>query len=246
MRTLKTVSCTAFLLLCLFPLGRGLAQNYSIGQAQLGIDFLVAVPQNEFRENSKDPGFGLSLDLGYVVPNMPVVAGITGGFATYGSETFKVPFSSTVQLVTVDLTTSNNIALGHLFLRFQPQTGVFRPYFEGLLGLHYFWTESTVEDERYEDKEIAGSTNLSDVAFSYGAGGGIMFRVYKGETNDPGKGIEVLVNARVRYLYGGEAKYFNEQSLTSAPNGAPILDERYAMQSETDMLNIALGVSVRF
>ena len=246
MNTLKSVAAAVLLLILLYPSGRAAAQDFRIGQFQGGLDFLLALPQNEFKENSNDAGFGLSLDLGYVIPKLPVVAGISGGFATYGSRTFNVPFSSTVQLVNVELTTSNNIALGHLFLRFQPQDGMFRPYFEGLAGFHYLWTESKVEDERYEDSEIAGSVNLDDIAFSYGAGAGVMFRVYRGETDQPGRGVEVFVNGRVRYLYGGEAKYFNEDSITADANGAPILEERYAKESETDMMNIALGVSVRF
>lgn len=221
------------------------AQEFRLGQFQGGLHFMLAFPQEEFRENTDQIGAGLNIDLGYVIPEMPVVAGASFAFATYGSETFNVPFSSTVQLVNVDLTTSNNLALGHLFLRVQPQTGVFRPYFEGLLGFHYLWTESKVEDERFEDSEIAASTNLDDFAFSYGAGGGLMFRVYQGETEQPGQGIEVLVDLKARYLYGGEAKYYDKDSITEDANGAPVLLEENALQSETDMLNFSIGVVVR-
>ncbi|MDT8323041.1 MAG: hypothetical protein RRA94_02930 [Bacteroidota bacterium] len=221
------------------------AQEFRLGQFQGGLHFMLAFPQGEFEENTDQVGVGLNLDLGYVIPDMPVVAGAAFGFATYGSETFNVPFSSTVQLVNVDLTTSNNLAIGHLFLRVQPQSGIFRPYFEGLLGFNYLWTESSVEDERYEDSQIAGSTNLDDFAFSYGAGGGLMFRVYRGETEQPGQGIEVLVDLKARYLYGGEAKYFDKESITEDENGAPVLLEENALQSETDMLNFSIGVVVR-
>ncbi len=240
-----TKSALFFLCVSLFLSTHGHAQEFRIGQFQGGIDFILTFPQEEFRENTDDVGYGLGLDLGYVIPDMPIVAGLSAGFATYGSQTFNVPFSSTVQLVNVDLTTSNNLALGHLFLRVQPQNGVFRPYFEGLMGFHYLWTESKVEDERFEDSEIAGSTNLSDFAFSYGAGGGVMFRVYRGETEQPGQGIEVLVDIKARYLYGGEAKYFSEDSITEDANGAPVLREENALQSETDMLNFGIGVVVR-
>lgn len=221
-------------------------EEFSIGQAMLGLDFLLTFPQGEFRENSDDVGYGLGFDLGYVIPRMPAVIGLTGSFATYGSQTYNVPFSGTVQLVRVDLTTSNNIATGHLFLRMQPQDGVFRPYFEGLLGFHYFWTESRVEDERYEDKEIAGSTNLSDIAFSYGAGGGVQFLVYRGASSSPGQGVEVLVDLKARFLYGGNAKYFDEKSITLNDDDIPVLLEEHALLSETDMLQTMIGVSVRF
>jgi hypothetical protein len=245
MRIVTTVSLFLFACILLSSPVRLLAQDYRIGQFQGGINFLLTYPQEEFKESTDEIGYGLGLDLGYVIPQMPVIAGASFGFATYGSRTFNVPFSGTVQLVNVDVTTSNNIAMGHLFLRVQPQNGVFRPYFEGLLGFNYLWTESTVEDERYEDKEIAGSTNIDDFAFSYGGGGGIMFRVYEGETEQPGQGIEVLVDLKARYLYGGEAKYFDENSITLDGNGVPVLREENALQSETDMLNFSIGVVVR-
>lgn len=240
-------TCTFFLLLFILIAATRVSaqeQNYTIGNFQGGLHLLLSIPQGEFDDNVDALGFGLNLDLGYVFPKLPVVAGISGGFSTYGSKTFKVPFNEIIQTVTVDMTTTNNIAFGHLFLRFQPQTGAFRPYFEGLLGLNYLWTESEVKDERYTDKDIAGSVNLGDVAFSYGAGGGLMFRVHKGETDQPGKGVEVFVDLRVRYLYGGEAKYFTKESLQSV-NGRIILDEAHAKSSATDMLHTMLGVTVR-
>jgi hypothetical protein len=218
--------------------------EYSIGQFQGGVNFMLGFPQGEFKENVDALGFGVNLDLGYVFPALPVIAGITGGVATYGSNTFRVPFNTQIQTVFVEMTTSNNIAFGHLFLRFQPQNGPFRPYFEGLLGLNYLWTESTVKDERYTDKEIAGSTNLGDIAFSYGAGGGLMYRIYRGQTDQPGQGVEVFLDFRLRYVYGGEAKYFTRKSIREI-DGAIVLDERYADKSKTDMMLAMLGVSVR-
>ncbi|MFZ1728629.1 MAG: hypothetical protein WBQ23_14705 [Bacteroidota bacterium] len=220
--------------------------EFTIGQGMGGINFMLTFPQGEFKETSDRVGYGLGLEGAYVLPGMPLAAGFAGTFATYGSRTFNVPFSGTVQLVNVDLTTSNNIATGHVFLRLQPQDGVFRPYFEGLLGLHVFWTESTVEDQRYEDSEIAGSTNLSDVAFSYGGGGGIMYLLHRGETEIPGEGIEILLDLKVRFLYGGEAEYFGEDSITFDANGVPVLRRENAMKSTTDMLQTMIGLTVRF
>ncbi|MBR9975222.1 MAG: hypothetical protein KFF77_06545 [Bacteroidetes bacterium] len=236
------------LLLLLLPAPMLLAQEeaFSIGQGQGGLHFLLTFPQGEFKENSDDIGYGLGFDLGYVLPRMPLSVGLTGGFSVYGTREFDVPFYGTGNLVTVELTTHNNIATGHAFLRVQPQDGLFRPYVEGLVGLHVFWTESEVKDERYEDRDIAGSTNLSDAAFSYGAGGGVMFRVHRGESDTPGRGVEVFIDLKARYLYGGKAKYFDEKSITFDANGAPLLLEANALESTTDMLQTMIGVAVRF
>jgi len=221
------------------------AQEYSIGQFQGSLNFSLGFPQGEFKENVDAIGFGFNFDAGYVFPRMPIVLGLTGGAATYGSRSFRVPFNAHIQTVFVEMTTSNNIAFGHAFLRFQPQNGGFRPYFEGLLGFNYLWTESEVKDERYSDRDIAGSVNLSDIAFSYGGGGGLMVRVYQGETEKPGHGIEVFVDFKLRYLYGGEAKYFTKNSIVEEA-GVIKLDEKYADRSRTDMLLGMLGVSIRF
>ena len=86
----------------------------------------------------------------------------------------------------------------------------------------------------------------SDVAFSYGAGGGLQFRVYEGATATPGHGIAVFVDLKARYLYGGKAKYFDEESITFDGNGAPVLLESNALESHTDMLQTMIGVTVRF
>ena len=241
---MRFFSVSSFLAALLFLLtAPGLqAQDYTIGPFQGALDFMVTTPQGEFKDNTDEIGFGLNVDLGYVIPRLPLVTGLSFGYASYGSQTFKTQF---VPLVTVDVTTTNNLALGHAFLRVQPQSGVLRPYFEGLVGFHYLWTESTVEDERYENSEIAGSTNLDDIAFSYGAGGGLMFCVYSGETEKEGEGVEVLIDLKARYLFGGEAKYFDESSISEGANGEPVLREEDALQSTTDMLNFSIGVAVR-
>lgn len=220
-------------------------ENLEISQFQGGIGLLISTPQGAYKDNTDQVGVGLTLDLGYVLPELPVVIGGTFAWATYGSETSNVPFSNTVgNLVRVDVTTSNNLVLGHAFLRLQPQQGMFRPYAEGLLGFNYLYTETSVEGE-WSEESIATSTNLDDFVFSYGGGAGLMFRVYRGETDMPGQGMEVLVNLGVRYLLGGEAKYYDSNSLTKDANGAPALNEEDALQSKTDMLNFTLGVSVR-
>lgn len=220
--------------------------DFTIGQGSGGIHFLLTFPQGEFKETSDRVGYGLGLEGAYVFPGLPIAAGFAGTYATYGSRTFSVPFSLTAQLVNVDLTTSNNIATGHLLLRLQPQNGVFRPYFEGLLGFHVFWTESKLEDERFEDSEIAGSTNLSDMAFSYGGGGGVQYLLHRGETAIPGEGIEILLDLKVRFLYGGKAEYYDEASITFDTNGVPLLRREDALTSTTDMLQTMIGISVRF
>ena len=68
-----------------------------------------------------------------------------------------------------------------------------------------------------------------------------MARVYEGL--DDGRPFEVFVDARLRYLFGGEAKYLREGDIEADADGDPIF--RYT-ESRTDVLLPQLGLTVRF
>ncbi|MFQ5631598.1 MAG: outer membrane beta-barrel protein [bacterium] len=217
----------------------------SLAQAQAysaGVNFLVGVPKGEFRDNIDNQGFGLGGHVGYHFGQSPFMAGLDLGFMIYGSETRKERFSTTIPDVTVDVETTNNIFLGHFLLRMQAPHGTFRPYIDGVIGMHYLFTETDIRDENdIFDETIASSTNQEDVAFSYGTGGGLLFQVHKANPNEVGekkKLQEVLIDFRVRYLFGSESEYLKKGSIRRE-GGAVIYD---VITSRTDILNVRLGV----
>jgi len=222
-------------LLCLVP---GLyAQNF-----QAAVNFLLGQPKDEFKENVEDLGFGIGGMFAFRPGNSPVLIGIDVEYMIYGSETRQEPFSLTIPDVTVEVETRNNILLTHALLRLQGNSGTFRPYLDGLIGMHYFFTETKVRDEDdFVEEPIASSTNQEDIAFSYGAGGGVMFLVYQ-KREEGSKLIEVLIDFRVRYSFGGEATYLKKGSITRE-NGTAIID---ALRSRTDLLTYQLGVVFTF
>lgn len=243
---------TTFFLFLSFVIGSSTvnAQEYKIGNGNFGLNFMTILPKGDFAKEVDDVGFGIALDLGYSFDQIPITVGLEGGFGVYSTSTFRVPFSGTVQVVTVEVETSNNIGLGHLFLRFQPQTGTFRPYFEGLVGLGYFGTSSSVKNVT-TGEEVASSINSDDVAFSYGAGGGLMFKVYEGvpdeEAGPTAVPIEVLIDARVRFLFGGEATYYKSDAVYQEQGtNAVKFDSSKSHTSTTDLMTLHLGVMVRF
>ena len=59
---------------------------------------MVAVPVGEFQQNIPNSGFGLSAMFGYSIGTMPVVLGLEGGFAVYGSKERSEPFSTTIPM----------------------------------------------------------------------------------------------------------------------------------------------------
>lgn len=211
---------------------------------QASINFLLGQPQNEFQDNVEDLGFGLGGNFGYHFGTSPIMIGAEVQYMIYGSQTRREPFNDNIPDVTVEVETSNNILLFHALARLQSPSGTFRPYLDGLLGLNYFFTETSVRDEDGFDEPIASSTNQEDVALSYGAGGGVMLQVHKSRHPETG-GVrlrEVLIDFRIRYLFGGEATYLKEGSIT-VNNGQLAID---ALRSRTDLLTYQLGVSFNF
>lgn len=209
-----------------------------------GANLFVGFPQGSFKENVNTAGGGLAANIGYAPRDYPTMIGLELGFMNYGTERRREPFSTTIPDVTVDVETSNNIALGHLVVRLQPNTGSIRPYLEGAAGFHYLFTSTSIQN-RGGGEEVASSTNLDDSAFSLGGGGGLLIRVWNRSDDDEdeeNKFREALIDLRVRYLSGGEAEYLKEGSIRRE-NGKVVYDVK---RSKTDLLSIQIGVSVTF
>lgn len=211
------------------------AQNF-----QGGLGFIVGAPQGEFKDNVDATGYGVTGHIGYSPVSQPFMIGLEVGYSNYGSETRTEPFSTTIPDVYVNVTTTNNLVLTHLFLRAQPTKGTIRPYVEGLIGVSYFFTETKIEDKGGSDKTIASNTNQDDATFSGGGGLGAMVKVY-GKQKQTGN-LEVLLDFRARYLLGGEAEYLKEGSIRRESNRV-VYDVN---KSKTNLLTFQFGVAVRF
>ena len=206
---------------------------------QGGVDFLVGVPQGEFKKNVDKTGFGITGNVGYAPEGSPFMLGFEAGFMNYGSAERREAFSTTIPDVFVNVSTTNNFVIGHALLRLQPNTGIFRPYLQGMIGFNYLFTETKIENINVPGQEVASSNNLSDGAFSYGGGAGVMFLVYSPEN----EGItDVFVDVGARYVFGGEAEYLKEGSVRNV-NGRVAYD---ILKSKTDLLVFQIGASVRF
>ncbi len=219
-------------------------EEHELLSGLFSLDGMLLYPRGAFAENLTKVGLGLSADLGYAPQRLPLAMGLTGSYAFYGSTSMDVPVSGLGSTRYVGMTATNRIVTLNLFLRVQPEDGAFRPFFEGLVGMHILWTSSSVDDEEDEDLGFSGDTFLSDAAFSYGAGGGIDFRVYSGAGTNGSYG-ELYVSARVRYLYGGEAEYLDDESISFDSNRAPRVLPEDKMKSGTDMMQVLVGITVR-
>lgn len=222
----------------LLSAGRGLAYD----RFQAGINFSMAFPQADFKDNIDRLGYGGSGYILYHLPESPFYVGVSAGLLIYGSERWSEPFSSTFPEVLVDARTQNYIFLAHLVFRIQPQ-GDFRPYVEGLFGLNYLWTVTSLHDAgSWGDEEFASAVNFSDSALSYGAGVGTQFTVLKALRRSGERAFSMDVEVGARYLTGGRAEYLKEGSIFR-DNGDIYYD---VLESATSLITARLGLCFRF
>lgn len=216
----------------------------AIGQIrpQGNLNFIVGIPQGEFSDQLDQVGYGGNLFAGIGIAGTPVVVGLDLGYLIYGYERRQEPFSSTIPDVTVDVATSNNIALGHFVLRLRAPRGVVQPYVDGLFGGKYLFTETRIENERWDGESIAVSTNFDDWALSYGVGGGLNIRLFHGQIGNELRTGSIHLNLGLRYLVGSEAEYLKEGSIRRE-NGEVTYDIE---RSRTDLLIPQFGATISF
>ena len=185
----------------------------------------------EFQDNADlGGGFGVILGSDFGTPFM---LGIEFGKVEYDRQQPKNSYNL------IGVRTVSSIIFFHALLRMQHDRGFFRPYLDGLIGVQGLKTTMTNIDEDYEESTI----ELRDAALSYGVGGGMMLRVHRFEKNDREGMVEVgevLIDFRVRYLFGGEASYVKKGSITRE-DGAFLFDR---VRSRTDLLIYQIGVAL--
>jgi hypothetical protein len=231
---------TAFALAvwCAIGIPSALAQRLDVGA-----DFLIGLPQNEFRDNIREEGYGISGHFGCFLGDSPIMVGADIGYVKYGSEKHSESISETIPEITVDVKTTNNILLFHGFARVQPQEGPVRPYFEGLYGFKYLFTRTSITDHWY-DEPIASATNYDDLAGSWGVGTGVDIKLWDGSKQSGGRGVfDVSLNLSAKYLWGSEADYMKKGSIIRDPDGSLTY---VVYRSRTDMLMPQAGIRVRF
>ncbi|MEO0556615.1 MAG: outer membrane beta-barrel protein [Bacteroidota bacterium] len=209
-------------------------------QSTLSLSGAVGVPQSEFSAELGAVGGGVTFGYLYQIPRTPVGIGVEATGMLFGYERRSEPFSLTIPDVWVDVTTSNNLGQGLAVLRLQVPDGRVRPYVDGLAGVSYFWTQTSVQDF-YDDYELASSTNYDDLALTYGAGAGLQIKLADSH-NRKGHYIDVLLDGRVRYLVGGEATYLGRGDIDRFDNGTIRI---YPRRSTTTLLVPQLGVTFR-
>lgn len=234
------------LLIVSFCLGLFMLNNSYAQEFNVDLNFDVGVPQGEFDRQLDRLGWGIGLMGGYRIQNTPLLVGLDIGFLNFGRDVREEPLSTTIPDLRVEVENSYNMFRADLLLRLIAPPSVIRPYVDGLFGLNYFFTETVIRERgslSQEDK--LRDTNFEDTTLNYGLGSGIYIRVYRNRqpvnsTQDftPGS---VYLNISGRYMFGREAEYLQEGSI-SRENGQVLYD---VSRSETNLLYFKFGVVIQ-
>ena len=223
--------CLALLFFVVGAQSDARAQEY-----QVSIDFVTLIPRGELSQNIDNNGYGAGGQFLVRLKKSPFLVGGDIGFANYGTERRRESISETIPELEVEVSTTNNIFWTHAVLRAQPSSGKVRPYFDGLVGLKHFYTQTSINSD-FSDETIAASTNKRDTAFSYGIGGGVQIHIA-----DLSQSSQIVFDTKLRYLRGGEAEYLREGSIIR--DGGNISFD--LLRSRTDLLSFQIGVTFRF
>lgn len=238
-----------------FALGTAMLLAGAIsGQAQTtfqgSANILLGLPQGKFKENAASLGGAAGFDFAYSPSTSPFGVGAAIGFIIYGSDTRREMVKTSTADFPVNVTTTNALIQAHLLARVQRKGGPVRPYLEAAFGLNHLTTDTSVEEAESgwhseDDSNRITTNNMSDTALSYGGGAGVMVMAHQGKKvsgSGKAKPWNLLVDTRVRYLVGGEARYLKKGSIRRL-NDQLVYDIK---ESTTDLLTVQLGVTVEF
>jgi len=153
-------------------------------------------------------------------------------FLNYGHERKRVPLSSTVNRVLVDMRTTNNIAVLSAGPEAMLMRGPVRPYAYGFVGYSWFYTESSAGGD-HGDRTFARSTNFQDGGLATGWGGGL--RIPFGSRN-----VSAALDVGARLTRSGVRSYLLPGDVIDQPDGSLTFNER---RTTADFWSYHLGVS---
>jgi len=183
------------------------------GKWEIGLTFGGAFPTGAFRDNLGHDGFSLDLFAGSRLGNSPFTFGLDVFYMIYGLRSRDEYIGGDIP-VQVNVETSNNVLQGLLYLKCQPRNGRMRPYVEVLAGFSYLYTRTSLSGTEYPYDEIVSDTNFDDTTLCEGGGIGVDILLKRGRRNTSGgRGSEIRLDFKVRYLLGGRAQYLRDDSI---------------------------------
>jgi hypothetical protein len=113
-------------------------------------------------------------------------------------------------------------------------------YVEGLAGLSYLFTETTISEHEYPYDEVGSDVNFHSLTVTAGAEAGLSIRLNKRRAQDPDRGWGgSFIDLKVRYMAGGRASYLKEGALVVEGNDVAYFPDR----SATSFITVQAGFS---
>lgn len=211
-------------------------------RAMFGLTLGGLFPVGAFNDHVSQEGFALGIYYGVMLRKAPVYAGfeLSAGFYGY---THRHEYMNGIPEVRLDVETFNNIVQGHFLLRAEARRGAVRPFVEGLAGLSYLFTDTTISEHAFPWEEIASDINSRDLTAAAGAGGGLAIRLGWSRRRHPDRARgETVIEVKVRYMAGGRAKYLKQGSIVVEGDDVTYTLER----SATSFITAQAGISFRY
>jgi len=230
-----TRSCSVLALMVLLA-PSGLAQVYSVPtRFTVGGSFVVSQPKEAFAQNIGNGYGGSGTAIYHLVRSGLLGLRMDVSGVSYGHEKQRVPISTTIPRVEVDVRTTNSIvALGWGPELARP-TGKFRPYVHAGYSRLFFRTTSSVRATNSSDEDLASTTNYKDGVGAWVYGGGL--RVHLGNEDLP-----LTLDTGVSYHRGGTASYLREGSIRDNPDGTLNISP---LSSRTPFVVYSVGIKFR-
>jgi len=224
--------------------------QYFGGNFQVG----GAFPKGELMNQEVPNALALDVNLKYYLNDYAAI-GINFGGSQYGFSQREIPFNQWTNVGLIE-ETRNNMFHGNLLLKIIPFKGPVRIFGEGLIGIKNLNTTTKLfsqssscddPDTEVDECEISSTTDATDSAFGYGAGGGleIYLTEFPNEEKSTTNILSLIVSAK--YLWGGEVQYLKEGGITVTPDpdgvNFPTIDYDWN-QSKTDVFHFNIGLQI--
>jgi hypothetical protein len=206
------------------------------GNFEGSMSLSLGSPRGEMSDYIDNTAFGVSGTLGINLGKSPFLVGVDLGYLNYGNDR-RYDYLHNYPHIGFTLKHSYNILQSLAFLRFQPiKKGTVSPYIDGLLGVSYFWTATSLEND-FEDESVHIETNQEDAALAYGVGGGLKIKLGSRKKKHLASGEKYFIDLRFRYLFGGKVEYLTKGSILSDEFGTTY----FLSESRSDLFSVQIG-----
>ena len=228
-RAILFLACTTVSILGTAQANKNLAWEERSSTLSGGLEF--GIPLGEYAFTWGETTYGLSANISLPFRRLPLEFGYDFGWGHMGGEyaSQQAPGNILGPKTGQKASINSNVYSHHGLLRFNPMRGRVRPYGDLLFGARQFSTRTTITaaNGATTDERDGSWTN------SMGWAVGTMYSLSR----------QFYVEARVERLFSGKVDYVDPRTIVIADDGTVTYEK---LNSRTDVLNIQLGVGLRF